>query len=211
LSSLEDLEYINLLGNPIKNYENKLKELLPNLKEIDVQKDIFEESDIFNNNTLFGDENGNKNIKSSNKIIEKKQLIKENEIEDSKLATYSSTDVKKNLNGENEEVKIVDNNNIIIQELMESKTKFNFRGVNIKDLESSKDLKPVIAKKKEGKEIKILRVSFSRESQKNDVASRIKGNSKNKDMSSNRYRNNVFGSGLKALKNIKEKAMKKYL
>ena len=47
LSSLDNLEYINLLNNPIKNYESKLKELLPNLKEIDVQKEICDEEDIY--------------------------------------------------------------------------------------------------------------------------------------------------------------------
>ena len=44
---MDNLVYINLLGNPIKNYENKLKELLPNLKEIDVQKGICDEIDIY--------------------------------------------------------------------------------------------------------------------------------------------------------------------
>ena len=38
-----------------------------------------------------------------------------------------------------------DNN--IIQDLMESKTKFDFKNTNIKDLRPTKDLKPVIAKK----------------------------------------------------------------
>ena len=63
LSSLDNLEYINLLGNPIKNYDKKLKELLPNLKEIDVQKDICDEIDIYNNNITTSEENNeNKNI-----------------------------------------------------------------------------------------------------------------------------------------------------
>ena len=134
-------------------------------------------------------------------IIDKKPLLKENAEEVSKLAISSSSDIKKSINGENKDVEIVDNNNNIIQEIMESKTKFNFNCDNIKDLQPSKDLKPVIAKKKEGKEIKIVR-----ESQKNDISSRIKGNSKNKDMASNRYKNNIFGLGLRALKNIKGKS-----
>ena len=65
LSSLEDLEYINLLGNPIKNYEKKLKELLSNLKEIDIQKDICDEIDIYNN-SIIKTEN---NIDNDNKLI----------------------------------------------------------------------------------------------------------------------------------------------
>ena len=46
LSSLDNLEYLNLLGNPLKNYEKKIKELLPNLKELDVQKEICDEYDL---------------------------------------------------------------------------------------------------------------------------------------------------------------------
>ena len=137
LSSLDNLNYINLLGNPIKNYEKKLKELLPNLKEIDVQKDICDEVDIYNNNISLNS--------SINKIEDKKEIIN-NITESTKLST--STDFKKNESGENDNVEIVDDNNNIIQELMESKTKFDFKNTNIKDLKPKKDLKPVIAKKK---------------------------------------------------------------
>ena len=136
LSSLDNLDYINLSGNPIKNYQNKLKELLPNLKEIDVQKEICDEVDIYNNNNII--------LNSSiNKIEDKKEI---NITESTKLST--STDFKKNESGENDDVEIVDDNNNIIQELMESKTKFDFKNTNIKDLKPKKDLKPVIAKKK---------------------------------------------------------------
>ena len=48
-------------------------------------------------------------------------------------------------------MEIVDNNNNIIQELMESKTKFDFKKNSINDLRPTKDLKPVIAKKKKAK------------------------------------------------------------
>ncbi len=72
LSSLDNLEYINLRGNPIKNYEKKLKELLPNLKEIDVQKEICDdEEDIYNNdyNNDFSNNNNKINLKKDNNII----------------------------------------------------------------------------------------------------------------------------------------------
>ena len=166
LSSLDNLEYINLLGNPIKNYENKLKELLPNIKEIDVQKEICDEEDIYdddiNDNNII-----NNNIILSSSIKEDKKEIINNITESTKLST--STDLKKNESGENDNVEIVDDNNNIIQDLMESKTKFDFKNTNIKDLKPKKDLKPVIAKKKENKEIKILRETFAKEPEKNEI------------------------------------------
>ena len=211
LSSLEDLDYINLLGNPIKNYENKLKELLPNLKEIDIQKDICDEIDIYNNNFI---STPTENKEEDNKInFTKKEELKDNNTinsintrESSKLS--SSIDLRKSENIENDNVEIVDNNNNIIHELMESKTKFDFRKSSINDLKPAKELKPVIAKKKENKEIKILRETFSRESQKNDISKSI-GVSKNNDFGSSRYKKNVYSSGLKTLKDIKGKNMEK--
>ena len=204
LSSMDNLVYINLLGNPIKNYQNKLKELLPNLKEIDVQKDICDEIDIydddiksFNNNSL--------KLTSSIKKEEPKETI--NITESTKLST--STDLKKNESGENDNVEIVDDNNNIIQDLMESKTKFDFKNTNIKDLRPTKDLKPVIAKKKESKEIKFLRETFSKE-EKNEkknlnINNKIKLNSKNENLlNSNKYKKPMFSSGIKALKDIKK-------
>ena len=204
LSSMDNLVYINLLGNPIKNYQNKLKELLPNLKEIDVQKDICDEIDIydddiksFNNNSL--------KLTSSIKKEEPKETI--NITESTKLST--STDLKKNESGENDNVEIVDDNNNIIQDLMESKTKFDFKNTNIKDLRPTKDLKPVIAKKKESKEIKYLRETFSKE-EKNEkknlnINNKIKLNSKNENLlNSNKYKKPMFSSGIKALKDIKK-------
>jgi len=196
LSSLDNLDYINLSGNPIKNYQNKLKELLPNLKEIDVQKEICDEVDIYNNNIILNS--------SINKIEDKKEI---NITESTKLST--STDFKKNESGENDDVEIVDDNNNIIQELMESKTKFDFKNTNIKDLKPKKDLKPVIAKKKESKEIKILRETFSKESEKKaikNINNKSINASKNDNlMSSNKFKKGTFGTGIRALKDMKVK------
>ena len=138
LSSLDDLEYINLLGNPIKNYEKKLKELLPNLKEIDIQRDICDEIDIYNNIITTNDTNNTKNSIEFN-----------DNTESTKVST--SIDLKKSESLEIDNVEIVDNNNNIIQDLMESKTKFDFKKSSINDLRPTKDLKPVIAKKKKVK------------------------------------------------------------
>ena len=207
LSSLDNLEYINLLGNPIKNYENKLKELLPNLKEVDVQKDICDEIDLYND-TIKSSSEVKKVDNKSKSINTKKEETKDNNSintsESTKLST--SIDIKKGESGEIDNVEIVDNNNNIIQELMESKTKFDFKKSSINDLRPAKDLKPVIAKKKENKEIKILRETFSRESQKNDLSK--SGVTINNDINSSRYKNNAFASGLKTLKDIKGKKEK---
>ena len=204
LSSMDNLVYINLLGNPIKNYENKLKELLPNLKQIDVQKDICDEIDIYDDDIKSFNNSGLK-LSSSIKKEEPKEAI--NITESTKLST--STDLKKNESGENDNVEIVDDNNNIIQDLMESKTKFDFKNTNIKDLRPTKDLKPVIAKKKESKEIKFLRETFSKE-EKNEkknlnINNKIKLNSKNENLlNSNKYKKPMFSSGIKALKDIKK-------
>jgi hypothetical protein len=204
LSSLDNLEYINLLGNPIKNYENKLKELLPNIKEIDVQKEICDEEDIYdddiNDNNII-----NNNIILSSSIKEDKKEIINNITESTKLST--STDLKKNESGENDNVEIVDDNNNIIQDLMESKTKFDFKNTNIKDLKPKKDLKPVIAKKKENKEIKILRETFAKEPEKNEIKNINNKNvaaSKNDNlMNSSKFKKGIFAPGIRGLKDMK--------
>ena len=206
LSSLEDLEYINLLGNPIKNYEQKLKELLPNLKEINIQKNICDEIDIYNNIIL----NDNNNELEHQKTDLKESISSiSNNNESTKISI--SIDLKKSERGETDNVEIVDNNNNIIQELMESKTKFNFNKTNINDLKPAKDLKPVIAKKKENKEIKILRETFSKDKKNYDLGNRGVDINKKNEISSNRYNNNALSSGIKALKDIKGKNLEKVI
>ena len=215
LSSLDNLEYLNLLGNPLKNYEKKIKELLPNLKELDVQKEICDEYDIYSNdNSNMNIGNDNNLILSAstndNKIKNNKEDKKDNNIiinnmtESTKLST--STDLKKNESGENDNVEIVDDNNNIIQELMESKTKFDFKKTNIKDLKPKKDLKPVIAKKKENKEIKILRETFSKEAEKKEIKNinnKIIGPPKNDN--SAKIKKGMFSSGFRTLKDMRVK------
>ena len=215
LSSLDNLEYLNLLGNPLKNYEKKIKELLPNLKELDVQKEICDEFDIYNNdnsNINIGNDNNlilsasTNDNKIKNNIEDKKDnnIIINNMTESTKLST--STDLKKNESGENDNVEIVDDNNNIIQELMESKTKFDFKKTNIKDLKPKKDLKPVIAKKKENKEIKILRETFSKEAEKNEIKNinnKIIGPPKNDN--SAKIKKGMFSSGFRTLKDMRVK------
>ena len=178
LSSLDNLVYVNLKGNPIKNYEKKLKELLPNLKEIDIETDICQGYDSIINNNI-NDTNVEKNIVNE--------------------------DIKKPVNGNaDEEIAIVDNNNNIIQDLMESKTKFDFHKAGLSELQpaNAKDLKPVITKRRESKDIKSLRESFNKESP-----------DKKKNMLGNNEKKNpiIFNSGIKTLKDIKNKNEKIFI
>jgi hypothetical protein len=205
LSSLDDLEYINLLGNPIKNYEKKLKDLLPNLKEIDIQRDICDEIDIYNN-SIIPNENEINNINNKNNL--KNSIEFNDNTESTKVST--SIDLKKSESLDIDSVEVVDNNNNIIQELMESKTKFDFKKSSINDLRPTKDLKPVIAKKKESKDIKILRESFSKDKKGNDISNKNMGiSNKINDAGQNKYNNNIFSSGLKTLKDMKGKNKEK--
>ena len=205
LSSLDDLEYINLLGNPIKNYEKKLKDLLPNLKEIDIQRDICDEIDIYNN-SIITNENEINSINNKNNL--KNSIEFNDNTESTKVST--SIDLKKSESLDIDSVEVVDNNNNIIQELMESKTKFDFKKSSINDLRPSKDLKPVIAKKKESKDIKILRESFSKDKKGNDISNKNMGiSNKINDAGQNKYKNNIFSSGLKTLKDMKGKNKEK--
>ena len=211
---IEDEQNIYFLS-PLKNYEKKIKELLPNLKELDVQKEICDEYDIYSNdNSNINIGNDNNLILSAstndNKIKNNKEDKKDNNIiinnmtESTKLST--STDLKKNESGENDNVEIVDDNNNIIQELMESKTKFDFKKTNIKDLKPKKDLKPVIAKKKENKEIKILRETFSKEAEKKEIKNinnKIIGPPKNDN--SAKIKKGMFSSGFRTLKDMRVK------
>ena len=205
LSSLDDLEYINLLGNPIKNYEKQLKDLLPNLKEIDIQRDICDEIDIYNN-SIIPNENEINNINNKNNL--KNSIEFNDNTESTKVST--SIDLKKSESLDIDSVEVVDNNNNIIQELMESKTKFDFKKSSINDLRPTKDLKPVIAKKKESKDIKILRESFSKDKKGNDISNKNMGiSNKINDAGQNKYKNNIFSSGLKTLKDMKGKNKEK--
>ena len=79
LSSLDGLIYLNLLKNPIQNYEDKIKDLLPNLKELNIpNNDLCDEYynakyNKFNNVKISDSISTNNDSKSinSNKITTK--------------------------------------------------------------------------------------------------------------------------------------------
>lgn len=240
LGSLDKLTYINLLGNPIKNYEEKLKELLPNLKEIDKSRNICEENDKIKNigyentkviNNIFN--NKNKNIESNTKN-EMTNSIKVS----SSISTYnesksiSSKDDKlstrdplvshefpgrenENENTEREDINTIGKNTTIeseiitdkIQQFFGNKSKFNLN-LNLNELHSKevKDLKPVVIKKKENKEIKMLRESFYKDSQKASSNA-----TSTNDLFNSHKSNNATGptTGIKLFKNIQNKNLDK--
>ena len=187
LSSLDGLVYLNLLKNPIQNYEDKIKNLLPNLKELNVpNNDLcddyynskynkFSNIKISDSISTSNTNNDTKSVNSSNKIVinccDKKTQKKEN------------NDFQDN-NCINEDIEIIpnDNDNINLISINKSnnntnnsssinfadtlnstKTKFDFSmSMNkFKPIDTS-NLNPVITKKKESDDIKLLRESFSR-------------------------------------------------
>ena len=183
LSSLDGLVYLNLLKNPIQNYEEKIKNLLPNLKELNIPNhDLCGEYynskyNKFSNIKISDSISTNNDSKSinSNKIVinccdKKSQKKDSNNIEDN--------------NGINEDIEIIpnENDNINLTSINKSsnntinnssinfadtlnstKTKFDFSisMTKFKPIDAS-NLNPVITKKKESDDIKLLRESFSR-------------------------------------------------
>ena len=77
LSSLEGLIYLNLLKNPIKNYEEKIKELLPNIKELNVPNNDLSDDYYYDKNAKFSSikisdsisTNNDSKSMNSNKIV----------------------------------------------------------------------------------------------------------------------------------------------
>ena len=158
LGSLEKLEYVNLIGNPIKNYETKLKELLPNLKDLNTPKEICENLEETVSNK-FSSVKTSQSISTDNKSKSEnksKQDIKTN------MNTTISNVFQKTTNIENSTSTDGFGNSVKV-DFCGTKTKFDFN-VNLNELQANKDLKPVITRRKENKEIQLLRDSFTKSS-----------------------------------------------
>ena len=160
LSSLDGLIYLNLLKNPIKNYEQKLKELLPNIKELNMpNNDICDEfynsiNSKFSNIKISESVSTNNDSKSininkdnSNKIVDNNgdNIIKENIInnnnENNINSTYSNNSNINSINSST--INFSDTNNT-------TKTKFDFT-ISLNEFKNNQEmnnLKPVITKKK---------------------------------------------------------------
>ena len=223
LSSLDGLIYLNLLKNPIQNYEDKIKDLLPNLKELNIpNNDLCDEYynakyNKFNNVKISDSISTNNDSKSinSNKIIincsNKKPPKQENvnlpdnngineDIEiistDNENMNFMSINKSNNASNNNSSINFADT-------LNSTKTKFDFSiSMNkLKPVDAS-NLNPVITKKKESDDIKLLRESFSRNAMNSTMTKirRYKSNEKNfGNISLNKFsknnNNNWIGMG----------------
>ena len=180
LSSLDGLIYLNLLKNPIKDYEKKLKELLPNIKELNTPNNYL--CDEFYNkiNNKFSNVKISESISTNNdskSINVKKEKEINNNISDNNNNSDNNV-IKENIevinNTDNSNLNYISSNNSNLNSINSStinfsdtnnttKTKFEFN-ISLNEFKNNKDLslKPVITKKKENKEIELLRQSFSR-------------------------------------------------
>ena len=187
LSSLDGLVYLNLLKNPIQNYEDKIKNLLPNLKELNVpNNDLcddyynskynkFSNIKISDSISTSNTNNDTKSVNSSNKIVinccDKKTQKKENNNFQDNNCINEDIEIIPN---DNDNINLISinksNNNTnnsssinFADTLNSTKTKFDFSmSMNkFKPIDTS-NLNPVITKKKESDDIKLLRESFSR-------------------------------------------------
>ena len=187
LSSLDGLVYLNLLKNPIQNYEDKIKNLLPNLKELNVpNNDLcddyynskynkFSNIKISDSISTSNTNNDTKSVNSSNKIVinccdKKKQKKENNNFQDNNCINEDIEIIP----NDNDNINLISinksNNNTnnsssinFADTLNSTKTKFDFSmSMNkFKPIDTS-NLNPVITKKKESDDIKLLRESFSR-------------------------------------------------
>ena len=223
LSSLDGLIYLNLLKNPIQNYEDKIKDLLPNLKELNIpNNDLCDEYynakyNKFNNVKISDSISTNNDSKSinSNKIIincsNKKPPKQENvnlpdnngineDIEiistDNENMNFMSINKSNNASNNNSSINFADT-------LNSTKTKFDFSisKNKFKPVDAG-NLNPVITKKKESDDIKLLRESFSRNAMNSTMTKirRYKSNEKNfGNLSLNKFsknnNNNWIGMG----------------
>jgi len=184
LSSLDGLIYLNLLKNPIQNYEQKLKELLPNIKELNSpNKDLCDEfynsinnkftnvkiSESVSTNNDSKLTNLNKDSAIKNKIIEKINIDNDNGIKENIITNI--TKEKNNLtSSHNSNINTINSTYFNGSDVNNStKNKFDFT-ISFNEFMNNKDttnLKPVITKKKENKEIQLLRQSFTKGSMNN--------------------------------------------
>ena len=181
LSSLEGLIYLNLLKNPIKNYEEKIKELLPNIKELNVPNNDLSDDYYYDKNAKFSSikisdsisTNNDSKSMNSNKIVincNKKQernntqesnaINEDIEVDVGEEKNINFMSINKNITNNS----FINNSSINFSDTLNStKTKFDFSMTKKKFTPFNlTNLKPVLTKKIESKEIKLLRQSFSR-------------------------------------------------
>ncbi len=148
LSSLDKLKSINLKGNPIKNYKDKLKELIPSLESIDEELKLHEIEEA-----IISFEPDFQNSSSANASHSTNENSSEFSNEQSKTKTNFYSNASSAIKKENmEEDKNILNN----KEINFSQTMTNFK-INRNKLAP---LNPIIMKKEEDSNIKDLRESI---------------------------------------------------
>ena len=188
LSSLDGLIYLNLLKNPIQNYEEKIKNLLPNLRELNIPNNDLCDAHYEGKNNKFSNirvsdsistNNDSKSIHSNKIIINcipKKESHNDNAINDKQGNAINEEieidiNLKENINlmsinKNNLNDFISNNSNNNYSDLLNStKTKFDFsKSMNKFKSMNINNLNPVVTKKKESRDIKLLKQSFSKNS-----------------------------------------------
>jgi len=222
LSSLDGLTYLNLLKNPITNYEQKLKELLPNLKELNSpNKELCDE--YYNSiNNKFASVKISESVSTNNDS----KSINANTNKNKKSVKIDLDNNNNNNNGIKEDLIINKENNINLTSPNNSnintinstyfsgsdvnnstKTKFDFT-ISFNEYMNNKDannLKPVITKKKENKEIQLLRQSFTKGGM-NNIG--FKNNLNNLTHACNHFpKNNGPITGMKTFKGVQNNKM----
>ena len=233
LSSLDGLEYLNLLKNPIKDYEKKLKELLPNIKELNTPNIAL--CDEFYNkiNNKFSNIKISESVSTNNdskSINIKKEEINNNILDNNDNNNSDNNFIKENIeiinNADNNNLNYISTNNSNLNSINSStinftdtnnttKTKFEFN-ISLNEYKNNKDLnlKPVITKKKENKEIELLRQSFSRgmNSTRNNL-NKYKTNNEKKFETGPGFnfftKNDGPTTGIKCLKGLRNKQFEK--
>ena len=179
LSSLDGLTYLNLLKNPITNYEQKLKELLPNLKELNSPNKELCDGYYNSINNKFASVKISESVSTNNdsKTINANINKDKNKISEKiNLDNNNDNGIKEDIiiNKENK-INLTSSNNSNINSINSTyfsgsdaknstKAKFDFT-ISFNEYMNNKDvnnLKPVITKKKEIKEIQLLRQSFTK-------------------------------------------------
>jgi len=215
LSSLDGLIYINLLKNPITNYEQKLKELLPNIKELNSpNKELCDE--YYNSiNNKFRSVKMSESVSTNNdskpiyvKINKDRaannKISGKNNDNDNDIKEEIITNKEKNINltsANNSNINTINSTYFSGSDANSStKNKFDF-SISFNEFMNNKEannLKPVITKKKENKEMQLLRQSFTKGGMNNFG---FKNNLNNLTHASNHFlRNNMPIAEMKTFK-----------
>ena len=215
LSSLDGLIYLNLLKNPITDYEQKLKELLPNIKELNCPNKELSDEYYNSINNKFRSVKMSESVSTNNdskpiyvKINKDRaannKISGKNNDNDNDIKEEIITNKEKNINltsANNSNINTINSTYFSGSDVNSStKNKFDF-SISFNEFMNNKEannLKPVITKKKENKEMQLLRQSFTKGGMNNFG---FKNNLNNLTHASNHFqRNNLPITEMKTFK-----------